>query len=107
VPSADRLDSVAACLLDCAPAEQERRLRERGDPEDLIPHHLAFAEWMRGHARDPEHRLDVIADQGWDEMRWDRLPDAWEVPVIDTTELSPAQVAMDVLAWCRVATGGG
>lgn len=36
-PSADRLDGFAACLLDCGPDEQERRLRERGDPEDLLP----------------------------------------------------------------------
>jgi hypothetical protein len=99
-PSADRLDGFAACLLDCAPEEQERRLRERGDPEDLLPHHLAFAEWMRGHARDPRHHLEVI-DAGWDEMRWDRLPDAWEVPIIDTTEISPAEVAVEVVAWCR------
>jgi broad-specificity NMP kinase len=100
-PSADRLDGVAACLLDCAPAEQERRLRERGDPEDLIPHHVAFAEWMRGHARDPGHRLDVIADQGWDEMRWERIPSSWEVTEIDTTHLAPPEVAAGVLAWSR------
>jgi energy-coupling factor transporter ATP-binding protein EcfA2 len=105
-PSADRLAGFAACLLDCGPEEQERRLRERGDPEDLLPHHLAFAEWMRGHARDPRHRLEVI-DSGWDEMRWERLPDAWEVPVIDTTEMSPAEAAADVVAWCRAVTEAG
>jgi hypothetical protein len=105
-PSADQLDGFAACLLDCGPDEQERRLRERGDPEDLLPHHLAFAEWMRDHARDPRHRLEVI-DVGWDEMRWERLPDAWEVPVIDTTEMSPSEAAADVVAWCRSVIGGG
>jgi broad-specificity NMP kinase len=99
-PSADRLDGFAACLLDCGPEEQERRLRERGDPEDLLPHHLAFAEWMRGHARDPHHRLDVI-DAGWEEMRWERLPDSWDVSEIDTTERSPGEVAAEVLGWCR------
>jgi broad-specificity NMP kinase len=101
-PSADHLDGFAACLLDCGPEEQERRLRERGDPEDLLPHHLAFAEWMREHARDPHHRLEVI-DAGWEEMRWERLPDSWEVAEIDTTEMSPAEAAQQVLAWCREA----
>jgi broad-specificity NMP kinase len=67
---------------------------------------VALAEWMRGHARDPRHRLEVI-DAGWEEMRWERLPDAWEVPVIDTTEMSPAEAAADVVAWCRTVTGGG
>jgi hypothetical protein len=105
-PSADQLDGFAACLLDCAPDEQERRLRERGDPEELLLHHLAFAEWMRGHARDPRHRLEVI-DAGWEEMRWERLPDSWEVPLIDTTEMSPAEAAADVVTWCRAVTGGG
>jgi NAD(P)-dependent dehydrogenase (short-subunit alcohol dehydrogenase family) len=99
-PSADRLEGFAACLLDCAPAEQERRLRARGDPPELLPSHLAFAEWMRGHARDPAHRLDVIAG-GWSQMRWERLPSSWEVAEIDTTGRSPAGVAAEVLAWCR------
>jgi energy-coupling factor transporter ATP-binding protein EcfA2 len=63
-PSSDRLEGFAACLLDCDPAEQERRLRGRGDPPELLPHHLAFTEWMRGHARDPGHRLEVITP-GW------------------------------------------
>jgi broad-specificity NMP kinase len=103
-PSADRLDGFAACLLDCGPEEQGRRLRERGDPEDLIPHHIAFAEWMREHARDPHHRLDVI-DTGWEGMRWDRLPDSWDVAEIDTTAMSPAEAADHVLAWCRTAVG--
>jgi len=103
-PSADRLDAFAACFLDCGPEEQERRLRERGDPEELLPHHLAFTEWMREHARDPHHRLEVI-DAGWEEMRWERLPADWEVAEIDTTELSPAEAAEEVLAWCRQLLG--
>jgi hypothetical protein len=40
-------------------------------------------------------------------MRWERLPDAWEVPVIDTTEMFPAQAAAGVVAWCRAITEGG
>jgi hypothetical protein len=103
-PSADRLDGFAACFLDCAPEEQERRLRGRGDPEDLLPHHLAFTEWMREHARDPRHRLEVI-DAGWEEMRWERSPETWEVAKIDTTSLSPTEAAGEVLAWCRRVLG--
>jgi hypothetical protein len=103
-PSAHRLDGFAACLLDCAAAEQERRLRARGDPAELLHHHVAFAEWMRGHARDPSYRLEVIAD-GWPEMRWERLPSSWEVAEVDTTDLSPAGAAAEVLAWCRGVLG--
>lgn len=99
-PSANRLDGFAACLLDCARAEHERRLLARGDPAELLPHHLAFAEWMRNHARDPGHRVEVIAG-GWPEMRWERLPRSWDIEEVDTTDLSPADVAARVLAWAR------
>jgi hypothetical protein len=61
---------------------------------------------MREHARDPRHRLEVI-DAGWEEMRWERLPTAWEVAEIDTTSLSPAEAADEVLAWCRQVLGAG
>ena len=71
-PSADRLDAVAVCLLDCRPDVQRERLCERGDPPDLIPHHLAFSEWMRGHAADPGYRPEVITSGGWSEMHWER-----------------------------------
>ncbi|MGH2940153.1 MAG: hypothetical protein ACRDPE_18750 [Solirubrobacterales bacterium] len=103
-PSAEKLDGFAACLLDCAPAEQERRLRARDDPPELLQHHVAFAEWMRGHVRDPAHRLEVIAD-GSAEMRWERLPSTWEVAEIDTTDLTAEDVAAEVLTWCRDSLG--
>src|SRR5687768_9486464 len=45
-PSAGMLEGIEVCLLDVSPERQMERLRLRGDPE-LIPHHLAFAEWMR------------------------------------------------------------
>ena len=45
------------------------RLRQRGDPEELIPQHVAFAEWMRRHAVDHRHRPEVIMNGGWEEMR--------------------------------------
>ncbi|MDT5324167.1 MAG: hypothetical protein QOF25_1319 [Mycobacterium sp.] len=53
-PSAPGVD-IAVCLLDVDEATQQRRLRGRGDPEELLSRHAAFAEWMRRHAEDPAH----------------------------------------------------
>jgi hypothetical protein len=39
------------------------------------------------------------------EMRWEWLPPSWEVAEIDTTALTPSDVAAEVLAWCRGALG--
>jgi hypothetical protein len=46
-----------------------------------------------------------VIDAGWEEMRWERLPESWEVAEIDVTELSPVEAAAGVLAWCRTLTG--
>jgi hypothetical protein len=51
-PSATSVD-IAVCLLDVAEDTQRERLRSRGDPEELLPHHVAFAAWMRRHAENP------------------------------------------------------
>ena len=104
VPSGDRLGPMHVCLLDIRPDAQRARLLERGDAPELIPHHLAFAEWMRHHVHDPAHRPDVITGDGWDRMRWDRWPPdpahrPWTVHVVDTTDLRPAEVARQVFAW--------
>src|SRR5688572_2190592 len=48
-PSADQLESIAVCLLDASEDAQRLRLMERGDDPCLIPHHIAFAAWMREH----------------------------------------------------------
>jgi hypothetical protein len=45
-PSAPSVD-IAVCLLDVAEHAQRERLRRRGDPEELPPHHVAFADWLR------------------------------------------------------------
>jgi hypothetical protein len=106
-PSADRLDRVAVCLLDCDSGSQTERLRRRGDPEELLPRHVAFADWMRGHVRDPRHMPEVIMDGGWAAMRWERLARAdWSFDVIDTSGRSAADVAADSLAWVRAARSG-
>jgi hypothetical protein len=115
-PSADALEAVEVCLLDCRPDVQRERLRERGDPPETVPHHLAFAEWMRGHARDPAWRPEVITHSGWKEMRWDRWSrlrrgdPAWRFTVLDTSDRTVEGVARELLAWVRRAVakpGGG
>lgn len=108
VPSADQLDHVEVCLLDVSADEQRRRLIARGDDPELIPRHIAFAEWMRHHVVDHRHRPEVIMQDGWREMRWDRwLNDEqthvpWRSYRIDTTTLQPADVAERVAAWIRL-----
>jgi broad-specificity NMP kinase len=111
-PSAHDLDAVAACLLDVNPDVQASRLAQRGDDPRLLADHIAFAEWMRAHARDPSHMPHVLSTGGWDAMRWERLTNlaatdgGWAVHVIDTSERSSEQVAQEVLAWCRAAVSG-
>jgi hypothetical protein len=110
-PSATQLDGIAACLLDLDPEAQRARLTERGDDPSLLAHHQAFADWMRAHARDPQHMLNVLTTDGWDAMRWDRLDitpgdGRWDMRVLDTSDLSREQVAGEVLRWCRDALAG-
>ncbi len=111
-PSAEALEGVAVCLLDVAPEVQTERLRRRGDDPGLLADHVAFAAWMRGHARDPEHMPHVLMTGGWETMVWDRwvgvdLPHgAWAMEIIDTTSLGPDKVATAVLDWCRRALAG-
>jgi energy-coupling factor transporter ATP-binding protein EcfA2 len=108
-PSADNLDGIAACLLDVSPDAQAARLARRGDDPRLLADHIAFADWMRGHAKDPQYMPHVLSTNGWDAMRWDRLTNVdasnggWAVHVIDTSELSTDDVAEQVLTWCRRA----
>lgn len=108
-PSAVRLGGLAVCLLDASPAVQAARLTARGDDPNLLHHHHAFAEWMRLAAADPMPMPEVITTNGWDQMRWERLSsvaDTWHTTTIDTTDLSRAQVADAVVAWCRSTLAG-
>jgi hypothetical protein len=108
-PSAVELEAFAVCLLDVGPEAQAERLTARGDPPALLPHHQAFASWMREQATDPMHMTHVVSDGGWEEMQWGRL-DAmsadWRMPTVDTTDLTKAGVADAVLDWCRRALAG-
>jgi hypothetical protein len=108
-PSAPQLDAVAACLLDASPDSQAERLTARGDDPALLPHHQAFAEWMRRQASDPLHMTHVVSEAGWEEMRWERLErlaPAWGMHTVDTTHMTRQQVADAVLDWCRRALSG-
>jgi hypothetical protein len=108
-PSATELDAIAVCLLDVGPEAQAERLTARGDPPAQMPHHQAFAEWMRQQAVDPLHMTHVVSDGGWEEMRWERLEDMaadWRMSTVDTTEMTAREVADAVLDWCRSALVG-
>ena len=106
-PSADRLERIAACLLDLDADAQATRLGERGDDPTLLEHHVAFADWMRAHARDPEHMPHVLRTNAWPQMRWERgIEGSWDVHVIETSRLSREQVADAVLGWARRALVG-
>lgn len=110
-PSADQLEGIAVCLLDASEDSQRLRLMKRGDDPGLIPHHLAFAIWMREHIANPRHRLEVVKQGGWEKMRWDRWLTVREQQElrrphqIDTTGLYPAEVAKRVAAWIRQQIG--
>jgi energy-coupling factor transporter ATP-binding protein EcfA2 len=111
-PSAEGLEAIAVCLLDVSPEVQTARLAQRGDDPRTFADHLAFAAWMRRHARDPGHMPHVLSTGGWEAMRWDRLANldpssgGWAVHVVDTSERSTEQVACEVLTWCRAALNG-
>jgi hypothetical protein len=96
-------------LLDASAEAQAERLAARGNDPALLVHHQAFAEWMRQQASDPLHMLHVVSDQGWEEMRWERLErlvDGWQMRTIDTSDLSRQEVGDLVLEWCRLALAG-
>ncbi len=106
-PSADQLGRLEVCLLDADERAQTARLRARGDDLKFLTHHVAFAEWMRQHVVDHRHRPEVITQNAWPQMRWDRWvgTDArqppWSSQIIDTSELAPADVARRVAQWLR------
>lgn len=108
-PSAPGLDTIAVCLLDATPEVQAERLAARGDHPALLPHHQAFAEWMRKQACDPLYMTHVVSDAGWEEMCWERLEGLasnWRMHTIDTTHMTRTDIADSVLDWCRRALAG-
>jgi hypothetical protein len=105
-PSATSVD-IAVCLLDVSERAQRERLRRRGDPEELLPHHVAFADWLRRHAGDPRHMPHVLTTGGWEAMQWSRLTTlSWQIPVIDGSSMSIAEAGHAALQWIRDAISG-
>jgi hypothetical protein len=110
-PSAVKLDGIEVCLLDISPEKQIERLTLRGDPADLFPAHVAFADWMRHHVLDHRYRPEVIINGSWEGMRWDvwnadevtTVP--WRSLVIDTSHLSVTEVARNVVTWIKMYVG--
>jgi hypothetical protein len=103
-PSGHLVGRVEVCLLDVSPDAQRARLLARGDAPELLPDHVAFADWMRHHVHNPTYRPDVIVERGWEAMQWHRWLDSgaeplWTPHVVDTTELAPGAVAQRVLDW--------
>jgi hypothetical protein len=109
-PSATQLEAVSACLLDCDDATRTARLEARGSEFFArtggdVETYLSWAEWMRGHARDPEWRPFVIRRWSSDEMRWERWSDwragdpRWRVRVVDTTNRTVDAVADELASW--------
>jgi broad-specificity NMP kinase len=111
-PSADKLHTIAVCLLDVNAEAQAARLAQRGDDPRLLADHQAFAGWMRAHAQDPNHMPDVLGTNGWDAMRWERLRrfdprnGGWDMHVLETSERTRDEVADQILTWCRWALRG-
>lgn len=106
-PSADRLDGVAVCLLDCTPEARTERLLRRGEDPGSIVHHNRFGEWFRAHTVDPQHAPEVIVVDSGPAMRWERWADArrgdpaWQAEIIDTDDATPEQTAARVEKWVR------
>jgi hypothetical protein len=112
-PSAPQLEAISACLLDCDEATQRTRLERRGPGwltrvPGRLEDYLKWAEWMRGHARDPAWRPEVIRHVDTEsEMHWARWSSwqagdpRWRVRVIDTAAV-PVEVVVDELAaWIK------
>jgi hypothetical protein len=106
-PSGGKLEGIEVCLLDVSPEKQIERLTLRGDPAELFPAHVAFADWMRRHVVDHRHRPDVIMNGGWEEMRWEvwnseevtTVP--WRTRIVNTSDLSAIEVAREVGSWIK------
>jgi predicted ABC-type ATPase len=108
-PSAQAVD-IAICLLDIDEESQLERLRHRGDPEELLGHHVAFADWLRRHSRDPRHMPHVLRSGGWPEMRWSRVTDVssedWRITIIDVSPMTREEANQAVLQWVTDARAG-
>ncbi|GAB3298292.1 hypothetical protein [Parasphingorhabdus pacifica] len=110
-PSADEID-IAVSLLDADEPTQTKRLQARGDPPELLPRHVQFADWLRRHATDPTHVPEAVTTDAWSNMCWERwagrddLADRWAMNVIDTSVLDVHDVARALVGWCHSVLAG-
>lgn len=105
VPEVGHLDGVAVCVLDADEHTQRQRLAIRAETEEALGHHVAFARWMRAHARDPQHMQHVLTDGGSAAMRWEQWTHlltgdpSWAMHLLDTTDLDASTVGAAVRTW--------
>ena len=113
-PSAPLLDGIVVCLVDVADSVRRTRLAER-DPgrwdRQAIDAYLGWAAWHRNHALDPSHRPDVIIEDGWPEMVWDRWTGwhsddpRWHTQLLDTTDRPVTESVNQVERWITEQRG--
>ena len=100
-PSANELDHIACCLIDCQDHVRIERLNARGDNCGTMEM-LSWASWHRMHAVNSQWRQDVIQENSWDQMLWDRWTSwptgdhRWKVNIIDTSNLSGNDIARQI-----------
>ncbi|MBA3489792.1 MAG: hypothetical protein H0T78_09675 [Longispora sp.] len=96
-PSATDLNGIAVCLVDVTDDVRVERLAQRDGTRwspQAVEAFTGWAQWHRRHAADPGFRPDVLTDEGWSAMRWERwrawtaADPRWGTHIIDTTDQS-------------------
>lgn len=93
-----------------AEAAQRERLGQRGDLEELLPRHVAFADWRHQHARDPGKCCTCSAPTGARGAMVPRHEPArhrWRIGTIDSSRLSREETNQAALQRVTDATGSG
>lgn len=105
-PSATRISGIAACLVECTDKERVRRIRARGEIDDMeLQHFLNWSDWLRDHYADPQFWADPIRADGdttWYWSRWERWSAGdprWSALQLDTT-YEPVEASIErLVAW--------
>lgn len=100
-PSAPALPGLRHLLLDVDDVERIRRLRGRGGAE-ATQDTLNWAAWLRAHQAYPDWQPDVLTEDGWPDMRWDRWlgqsAAPWPGSTLNATGLSPQETALQIVS---------